>query len=85
MWLINCESKELEWFVSEDEAPPYAILSHTWADDEITFTDMSKPSVQKREAFIKIALSCQQATEDGLQYVWIDTYSAGTPPLLTAC
>jgi len=36
MWLINVESLKLEQKVSP-AGLPYAILSHTWGDDEITF------------------------------------------------
>ncbi|KAM0719722.1 hypothetical protein Q7P37_003855 [Cladosporium fusiforme] len=57
---------------------PYAILSHTWRleRDEITFKDMTPErlhGVMAREAFRKIRLTCEQATRDGLEYVWIDT------------
>lgn len=56
----------------------YAILSHTWRleRDEITFRDMSPERLQSsttKEAFKKIRLTCEQATRDGLDHVWIDT------------
>lgn len=37
MRLINAETLELEEFVGA--APPFAILSHTWGRDEVTFQD----------------------------------------------
>ncbi|KAI1748024.1 heterokaryon incompatibility protein-domain-containing protein [Xylaria castorea] len=35
MWLLNSCSWELKEFISHKQAPPYAILSHTWGDEEI--------------------------------------------------
>jgi hypothetical protein len=56
----------------------YAILSHTWRleDDEITFADMAMQKLQcsmAHEAFNKIRLTCDQATREGLEYVWVYT------------
>jgi hypothetical protein len=36
MRLLNVNSLELEEFI-EDSVPKYAILSHTWATEEVTF------------------------------------------------
>lgn len=40
MRLINVETWKMEEF-SSNEAPPYAILSHTWVrdEDEVSFRD----------------------------------------------
>ena len=73
MRLINCMSKSLEEYFSEESSPPYAILSHTWDDHEISFTDMAEADVRERKGFKKIELSCQQAIRDRLDYVWVDT------------
>ena len=37
MWLINSASSQLKNFISDDDTPSYAILSHTWGDEEVTF------------------------------------------------
>ncbi|KAI0151814.1 heterokaryon incompatibility protein-domain-containing protein [Xylariaceae sp. FL1272] len=53
--------------------PPYAILSHTWGEDEVTFTDMvadTKPVA--KYGYRKIIRCCEQAISDGLEFVWID-------------
>jgi hypothetical protein len=59
-------------------ASAYAILSHTWRleNDEITFADMVVQKLQSsmaHEAFNKIRLTCDQATREGLEYIWVDT------------
>ncbi|KAL6415972.1 beta transducin-like protein [Ilyonectria robusta] len=75
MRLINVETLRLESFVG-DKIPPYAILSHTWgADaDEISFEDIEKRNIAKSGSGIKkLKGSCNQAKQDHLKYVWIDT------------
>lgn len=39
MRLLNVETWKFESYPTADAAPPYAILSHRWQDDEITFED----------------------------------------------
>lgn len=52
----------------------YAILSHTWAEDEVTFRDMQDLSNARFKAgFCKLEASCLKTIEHGLQYVWVDT------------
>jgi hypothetical protein len=59
--------------------PRYAILSHTWTDEEVAFQEfLSKDgdTIRKKESkkgFIKIMKTCELATEDGIGYVWVDT------------
>lgn len=73
MWLINTESYELEFF-HDAGVQPYAILSHTWADEEITFQEMKlKQDVDQKEGYKKVIACCRQAKEDGFSYAWVDT------------
>nr|CEG05421.1 unnamed protein product [Fusarium clavum] len=75
MRLINVETWGLESF-ADDNAPPYAILSHTWASDEqeLSFQDMGRKSIRKPEYGIqKLRGCCNQAQKDNLKYIWIDT------------
>jgi hypothetical protein len=57
--------------------PAYAILSHTWEKEEVTFqemevnADMSK--IVSKAGWRKIQFCAQQAADDGLEYFWIDT------------
>jgi hypothetical protein len=54
--------------------PKYAILSHTWGKEEVTYQDLvgSWQPVSKA-GFSKIRSSCTQAKKDGHDYIWIDT------------
>ena len=58
-----------------DKIPPYAILSHTWGEDdeEVTFQDLVQSVVGSKAGYRKIEFCGKQATRDGLHYVWIDT------------
>ncbi|KAI0006566.1 heterokaryon incompatibility protein-domain-containing protein [Xylariaceae sp. FL0662B] len=76
MRLLNSSSGEMKDFISYNEIPPYAILSHTWCDDEVSFQDwqyLPWPEVQKKEGYRKIEYCCQQASKEGLEWVWADT------------
>ncbi|KAK7468917.1 hypothetical protein VKT23_003414 [Stygiomarasmius scandens] len=53
--------------------PPYAILSHTWEDDEVVFQDMQYPGIAKaKKGFAKLSGACQLARSNGFSYIWID-------------
>ncbi|KAH7089856.1 heterokaryon incompatibility protein-domain-containing protein, partial [Paraphoma chrysanthemicola] len=71
MRLIHVETKRLKEFVGR--SPPYAILSHTWSDSEVTYDDMLTGNGTKKLGWRKIEETCRQAREDGLQYAWVDT------------
>ncbi|PHH93288.1 hypothetical protein CDD83_7987 [Cordyceps sp. RAO-2017] len=78
MRLLSVSSLHLTTFMGADEdIPPYAIVSHTWDDAEVTFEDIrahrSKLDLLESPQFDKIRHSCARAAEDGLDYVWIDT------------
>jgi hypothetical protein len=72
MWLIDIESMTLKSF--EGTIPPYAILSHTWKKNELTFRDFQRgwEAAQKIKGSQKIEYTCDQAKRDNLQYVWAD-------------
>src|SRR5579871_5584348 len=55
--------------------PKYAILSHRWRDNEVTFHDMTHniPLAKQKKGFAKLEGCCARSLEDGLEYVWIDT------------
>ncbi len=60
-------------FVGDDIIPPYAILSHTWGDEEFTYRDLIDGTGATKAGWDKIRFSGQQAERYGLQYFWIDT------------
>ena len=72
MRLINVQTFEISEFYGLDKAP-YAILSHTWGVEEVTFQDFQRGGATHLLGFRKIKSACRQARHDGLQYVWIDT------------
>jgi Heterokaryon incompatibility protein (HET) len=55
--------------------PAYAILSHSWGDDdqEVSFDDMKRGLGRFKEGYQKIKFCGDQAARDGLQYFWVDT------------
>ncbi|KAI0839494.1 heterokaryon incompatibility protein-domain-containing protein [Hypoxylon sp. FL0890] len=74
MRLLNARTSEIHEFPNDDETPPYAILSHTWGEEECTFQHVSKPNVAfRRKGYTKIRFCCEQAVRDGLEWAWVDT------------
>ncbi|RYN99055.1 hypothetical protein AA0120_g1868 [Alternaria tenuissima] len=79
MRLIDTARIELCSFMDDSHIPPYAILSHTWGPDEVTlqlFTDLSLKNghhLKDSHGYWKIIKACQQAMQDGIRYVWVDT------------
>jgi hypothetical protein len=55
--------------------PAYAILSHTWGDDdqEVTYNDIMDGSAESKAGYRKIRFCGGQAARDSLQYFWVDT------------
>lgn len=68
MRLLHAQTKQFAEFF--DQIPPYAILSHTWGSDELTFRQMEQKGYTPSK---KIDGCCEQALKDDLKYVWIDT------------
>ena|SRR6266487_349376 len=56
-----------------DDIPRYAILSHTWGQEEVTFNDMIEGNGARKTGFNKIRFYGEQARCDRLQYFWVDT------------
>ncbi|KAK5651520.1 hypothetical protein OQA88_11974 [Cercophora sp. LCS_1] len=77
MRLLNSKTRGITKFISDKQIPKYAILSHTWGEEEVTFQDWQAPTIiATKKGFKKIDLCCQQADKDGLEWVWVDTSSA---------
>ena len=73
MRLINTLTLKLSEFYDEN-IPRYAILSHTWGTDEISYTqyeimsgDSSIPTTSK------IASCCRLAASQSWHWLWVDT------------
>ncbi|KAL4079042.1 heterokaryon incompatibility protein-domain-containing protein [Scleroderma citrinum] len=69
MRLLNTHTQRLEEF--SQKPPAYAILSHRWRNEEVQFHDLE--SARSMPCYNKIRHCCDQARQDGLEYVWIDT------------
>ncbi|KAL6906939.1 HET domain protein [Trichoderma evansii] len=73
MRLIKVDTLTLEDFLGAD-IPKYAILSHTWEAEEVTFQDFPHHEIRSRKkGFHKIQKLCDLAKRDGFKYAWSDT------------
>jgi hypothetical protein len=58
----------------QSQIPAYAILSHVWEEEEVTFSDIATLNkAAEMKGFMKIVGACERALKDGLKYIWIDT------------
>lgn len=72
MRLINIKTARLE-DCPPHKKRPYAVLSHRWTKDEVTFDDIYASDLRPPARLSKFWGSLRQAKQDGLGYVWIDT------------
>jgi hypothetical protein len=76
MRLLNVKTQKFEDFYG-DNVPPYAILSHRWGDEEVTFQDIKSGRLSGwRKSWsrpVKLEGCRLQAKKDNLSYIWIDT------------
>jgi WD40 repeat protein len=77
MRLLELSSNDELIFTKDfvDNVPAYAILSHTWGqeDHEVTFKDIRKKRGHGKPGYQKIVFCGKQAWDDGLRYFWVDT------------
>jgi hypothetical protein len=57
----------------EDDIPEYAILSHRWEGEEVTFRDLTDGTSKGKAGYGKIHFCGEQARRDRLEYFWVDT------------
>ncbi|APA11278.1 hypothetical protein sscle_07g060480 [Sclerotinia sclerotiorum 1980 UF-70] len=60
-------------YVATHDTLPYAILSHTWTDQEVTYKDLISGTGKSKSGYKKIKFCGEQAAKDGLRYFWVDT------------
>ncbi|KAH7082415.1 heterokaryon incompatibility protein-domain-containing protein [Paraphoma chrysanthemicola] len=63
-------------FDNTERTPPYAILSHTWNQDEeqeVTYDDVVAGNATSKSSYEKVEFCIGQAERDGIAYIWIDT------------
>ncbi|KAI1380586.1 heterokaryon incompatibility protein-domain-containing protein [Hypoxylon crocopeplum] len=72
MRLLHTQTYELKTFTQD--IPPYAILSHTWGEEEVSFRNITdREARNKLKGWSKVVNYCRRADRDGWNYVWIDT------------
>ncbi len=69
--LIEEDVFDLQEF--EGNIPKYAILTHTWGEEEISFRDVADGENRAGSGFDKIKEACRLTWKDNLEYIWIDT------------
>jgi hypothetical protein len=73
MRLLNTNTLKFEDVWNETNTR-YAILSHTWDEEEVSYQDMQDISkASQKLGFLKIQKTCGLALAAGLAYAWIDT------------
>jgi len=73
MRLLNTSSLTLEVFGNWN-APKYAILSHMWGKEEVTFEDLDRGKYYDRlGGWPKIKSAAEIARKEGYGHIWIDT------------
>ncbi|MCJ1443151.1 MAG: hypothetical protein MMC23_003649 [Stictis urceolatum] len=77
MRLLSCKSDggfELTTFNDNDVIPLYAILSHTWSEDqEVTYDELIAGTGKEKAGYNKLRFCGERAAQDGLKYFWMDT------------
>ena len=72
MRLINTNTFKFEEF-SGDEIPRYAIISHTWGNEEVEYQEYNTNASHHKGGYQKIKSTCNLAASEGYEFVWIDT------------
>jgi hypothetical protein len=65
--------------IGNEKVPDYAILSHTWGEQEVIFDDLKNLDsaedigAESKAGWDKIRFCAQQTKRDGLDHFWVDT------------
>lgn len=71
MYLLNTNTFQLHFFAYD--APPYAVVSHTWGLEEVTPEDIRDLQIARaKQGFSKVVAACRLAHDAGLQFLWFD-------------
>jgi hypothetical protein len=68
MRLLRTDKLEVVEFQGED-IPPYAILSHTWAEEEVSLQGVQQGLAESRRGYGKVAGACAIAVQDRFEYI----------------
>ncbi|KAH8881794.1 HET-domain-containing protein, partial [Thozetella sp. PMI_491] len=72
MRLIDTSNYEIREF-PDTKLPRYAILSHTWGDEEVKFQDMLPPRQASGRGYDKVKGACRLALRNGFDFLWVDS------------
>ncbi|USW48129.1 Putative heterokaryon incompatibility [Septoria linicola] len=72
MRLLNTADLTFREFFDE-QTPPYAILSHRWGPQEITYDQFLAGQKKGHDGHVKILEACRIAKANSHQWIWIDT------------
>lgn len=73
MRLIQTETLELAEYFG-DNIPSYAILSHTWGEEEVSFQDWQHVGSRSlKKGYRKIVAACNAARDLSIDHIWVDT------------
>ncbi|KAH7348077.1 hypothetical protein BKA66DRAFT_395124, partial [Pyrenochaeta sp. MPI-SDFR-AT-0127] len=72
MRLLSFDKEVRQISCSNRDAPPYAVLSHTWGPDEVFVQDLMDGTANYKLGFLKIKFCGNQAAQDGLKFFWLD-------------
>jgi len=69
--LIHTTTLKLHDFL--EHAPKYAVLSHRWGAEELSYKDFRKGASRESEGHQKVLDLCKFARDRRLEWAWIDT------------
>jgi WD40 repeat protein len=58
---------------NRDDIPSYAILSHRWESEEVTYADLIEGTGRLKAGYDKVRFCAQRSHHDGLRFFWVDT------------
>jgi hypothetical protein len=75
MRLINTRTLLLSDEVFGNDIPEYAILSHAWTNEEVSFTEWLEPwpAIKSKAGYVKLRDACAVALARGNKWLWADT------------
>ncbi|KAF2998222.1 hypothetical protein E8E13_005402 [Curvularia kusanoi] len=60
-------------YIIDAKNTPYAILSHTWGDSEVTYQELLDGPDVTKAGYRKIQACAEKTAERGLKHFWVDT------------
>ncbi|KAF2211531.1 hypothetical protein CERZMDRAFT_43090 [Cercospora zeae-maydis SCOH1-5] len=72
MRLLNTTTLTFQEFFNE-RTPPYCILSHRWAAEEVSYADFIAGKKVDHAGYTKVLQACRFAKSQSHAWIWIDT------------